>query len=147
MKSAVNLLIFSVAALLALGMVMLYSSSMTQVGADYLVKQLVWCGLGLGGGFVLAAFDYRIFKRYVFPLLAVTILMLLAVRVLGRNINGAHRWFTFGGFSFQPSELAKLLTLIVVAWYGERYQRQVRTMKYGLLLPAAIIGPVLALIL
>ena len=47
MKAAVTILVFCVAALLALGMVMLYSSSMAQVGARYLVMQLVWCGLGL----------------------------------------------------------------------------------------------------
>ena len=47
MKVAVTILVFCVAALLALGMVMLYSSSMAQVGARYLAMQLVWCVLGL----------------------------------------------------------------------------------------------------
>src|SRR5436309_707067 len=46
MKLAVTVLVFCVAALLSLGMVMLYSSSMTQVGAHYLIMQLIWCGLG-----------------------------------------------------------------------------------------------------
>ena len=55
MKVAVTTLVFCVAALLALGMVMLYSSSMgmdaagaPQVGAHYLMMQLIWCALGLG---------------------------------------------------------------------------------------------------
>ena len=47
MKVAVTILVFCVAALLALGMVMLYSSSMAQVGAHYLMMQFVWCVLGL----------------------------------------------------------------------------------------------------
>ena len=47
MKLAVTILVFCVAALLALGMVMLYSSSMTQAGARYLILQLLWCALGL----------------------------------------------------------------------------------------------------
>ena len=47
MKWAVTILAFCVASLLALGMVMLYSSSMAQVGAGYLMRQLIWCGVGL----------------------------------------------------------------------------------------------------
>ena len=47
MKPAVTLLIVCVAALLSLGMVMLYSAMMTQVGARYLVMQLVWAGMGV----------------------------------------------------------------------------------------------------
>ncbi len=48
MKLAVTVLVFCVAALLALGLVMLYSSGMAQVGAHYLIVQLIWCGMGLG---------------------------------------------------------------------------------------------------
>jgi cell division protein FtsW len=47
---------------------------------------------------------------------------------------------------FQPSELAKLALIIVMAWYGERFQRQMRDWKRGLVLPAAFILPVLLLI-
>ena len=46
MKVAVTTLAFCVAALLALGLVMLYSSSMTQVGAHYIILQLLWCAFG-----------------------------------------------------------------------------------------------------
>ena len=49
MKLAVTILVFCVASLLALGMVMLYSSSMAQVGARYLTKQLIWCAAWHGG--------------------------------------------------------------------------------------------------
>ena len=56
MKVAVTTLAFCVAALLALGLVMLYSASMTQVGAQYLKSQLVWCALG----FVLAVTAIRL---------------------------------------------------------------------------------------
>ena len=71
MKSAVTTLAFCVAALLALGMVMLYSSSssMTQhgvrVGANYLIMQMIWCGLGLVACAVATALDYRQLKRAV----------------------------------------------------------------------------------
>ena len=68
MKLAVTLLAFSVAALLALGMVMLYSSSMTQVGAHYLIKQVIWGALGLVFCVAAAATDYRLLKKAAWPL-------------------------------------------------------------------------------
>src|SRR2546430_386517 len=114
MKLAVNTLIFCVAALLALGMVVLYSSSMTLVGAHYLIMQLVWCALGLIGCVAATAIDYRLLKKYSVPLIAFAALLLLLVVVphIGRKINGARRWFDFHGVRFQPSELGKLALII-----------------------------------
>ena len=68
MKLATTLLVFCVGALLALGMVMLYSASMVQVGARYLVMQLVWCALGLVACVVVILLDYRWLKK-ISPLL------------------------------------------------------------------------------
>jgi len=156
MRVAVTVLVFCVAALLSLGMVMLYSSSMTQVGAHYLVMQLVWCTLGLGLCFTAAAMDYRLLKKIAWPLLAFSAILLALVLVphLYRfthcldtpRINGARRWFDLRGIRFQPSELAKLALIIVVAWYGEHFQRQLPTFKRGILTPGLIIAPVLGLI-
>ncbi len=149
MKLAVNTLIFCVAALLALGMVVLYSSSMTQVGAHYLIMQLVWCGLGFVGLVTATAIDYRLLKKYSVPLLAFAALLLLLVVVphIGRKINGARRWFDFHGIRFQPSELAKLALIIFLAGYGERFQRQMGSLQTGILIPGAFIVPVLCLII
>src|SRR5207249_12009678 len=91
-KLAVTTLAFCVAALLALGMVMLYSSSMAQVGARYLVLQLVWCGLGLVLCLVAAALDYRWLKKLAWPLLVFAVLLLVAVLITPK-IKGARRWF------------------------------------------------------
>jgi cell division protein FtsW len=148
MKIAVTMLVFCVAALLALGMVMLYSSSMVQVGAGYLVMQLIWCGLGLVGCVVAASLDYRLLKKVAIPLLGIAIVMLILVLVdgIGLRRNGAQRWFGFGSVRFQPSEFAKLALIIALAWYGERFQRQMHHWHRGLLVPAIFIGLVLGLI-
>jgi cell division protein FtsW len=148
MKVAVTVLTFCVAALLALGMVMLYSSSMTQVGARYLVMQLCWGALGLVLCVGAASVDYRVLKKVAWPLLAVAVLLLALVLLpqMGRRIHGARRWFDFHGFRFQPSELAKVALLIALAWYGERHQRRMPSWKRGILIPGLFIGPVLGLI-
>jgi cell division protein FtsW len=148
MKVAVTLLAFCVAALLALGMVMLYSSSMAQVGARYLIMQLIWCTLGLGVCMTAATVDYRHLKKFAWPLfiVAVVLLALVLESHIGTRINGARRWFTFGSVRFQPSELAKLALIIALAWYGEHFQRQMPTLKRGILIPSLFIGLVLGLI-
>ncbi len=149
MKLAVTILVFCVAALLALGMVMLYSSSMPQVGAHYLVSQLLWCGLGLVLCVTAAWVDYHRLRKLAWPLLllAVVLLALVFVPPLGIRRNGASRWLGYDRTSFfQPSELAKLALIIALAWYGERYQRQMPTWKRGILIPGLIIALVLGLI-
>ena len=148
MKVAITLLVFCIAALLALGMVMLYSASMTQVGAHYLMMQLVWCGLGLVACGVMASTDYALLRKFTWPILAMAVCALVLVLIphIGLKINGARRWLGFGGFRLQPSEMAKLAIIVVMAWYCERYQRQMRDWKRGIVVPAAIVLPVLLLI-
>ena len=148
MKVAVTTLAFCVTSLLALGLVMLYSSSMTQVGTHYLMMQLVWCVFGFGFCVVAAAFDYQLLKKHAWPIFGVAFLLLLLVLVphIGRKINGARRWFDLHGVRFQPSELGKIALIIALAWYGDRFQRRMSTFKWGIVFPVAIIGGILSLI-
>lgn len=148
MKVAVTTLVFCVASLLALGMVMLYSSSMAQVGAGYLTKQLIWCVLGVAACVAATVVDYRRLKKIWWVPLCVALLMLALVLSphVGARINGARRWFRVGGFNFQPSEFAKIALLIALAWYGEHFQRQMPQWKRGLLIPGLLIGLTVGLI-
>jgi cell division protein FtsW len=149
MKTAVTMLVFCVASLLALGMVMLYSSGMAKTGAaQYLLMQLIWAALGIGACVGLVLIDYRLLKRASWPMYALGIVLLCLVFAphIGPKINGARRWLAYGHFRFQSSEFAKLALIVVLAWYGEHFQRQMHTWKKGILLPGAIIGLVLGLI-
>ena len=148
MRLATTTLVFCVGALLALGMVMLYSSSMMQVGARYLMMQLVWCGLGLVGCGVALTFDYRLLKKVSVALLIVCGVLLIAVLIpgIGIRVNGAKRWLGFSGFRLQPSELTKLAAIIFLAHYGEIFQRHMGSFKRGVAIPGAVIGILLGLI-
>jgi cell division protein FtsW len=145
MKVATTLLVFCVGALLSLGFVMLYSAGLFKGGAHYLLMQLVWAGAGLTLAAVLAGSDYRLFKKVSWFLLVVS-LILLGLVLLTPRINGAHRWFKYGPVSFQPSELAKLALIVVLAHYGERYQRFMPSLGRGLILPGLIMAAVVSLI-
>ena len=153
MKVAVTTLVFCVAALLALGMVMLYSSSLslTRPGPHLLFMQLSWCALGLVLCVTAASLDYRLLKKFAWPIFGLAIILLVLVLLplphgVTRKINGARRWFSLGGASFQPSEVAKLALLVMLAWYGERCQRQMHTWSRGILAPGILVGTVLVLI-
>jgi cell division protein FtsW len=142
-------MVFCVGCLLALGVVMLYSSSMVQVGSRYLQMQLVWCGLGLVACFTMAAFDYAWLKRHAWLLFAVTMVLLALVLIpgVGMKVNGARRWFNLYFMRFQVSELAKVALIIGLAWYVDRAQRQMATFVKGLVIPGAAAGLMLGLIL
>ena len=148
MKIAVTTLAFCIAALLALGLVMLYSSSMTQFGAGLLKKQLVWFAFGFALCVAATALDYQVLKKYAWPifLFALFLLVLVIVPHIGRKINGARRWFDFHGLRFQPSEFAKLALVILLAWYGDRCQRYMHTWNRGIVLPGLLILLVLGLV-
>ncbi len=148
MKVAVTILIFSVAALLVLGVVMLYSSTMAHDGLHYLALQSVWCGLGLAVCALALMIDYR-WLKYVWWLLlagAIILLGLVLAPGIGTVHGGARRWFNRFGLSFQPSEFAKLALLIALAWYGERCRRQMEGLVRGILLPGLAIGLVAGLV-
>ncbi|HYT61642.1 MAG TPA: putative lipid II flippase FtsW [Haliangiales bacterium] len=149
MKFATTILVFCVAALLSLGLVMLYSSSMSQPGANYPVAQVIWCGLGLVAAGLVACLDYRYLKKISLPLFLVAIALLVVVLVpssVSVKAGGARRWLNVAHQSFQPSELAKLALVVLLAHYAERYQRFMPTFGRGLVAPALFIGLTLGLI-
>src|SRR6266536_5092592 len=148
MKYVTTILVFCVAALLSLGLVMLYSSSMSPTGASYPAAQVIWCGLGLIVAGIVACVDYRHLKKISIPLFLVALVILSAVLVpgIGLKRGGARRWFEIAHQSFQPSELAKLALIILLAHYAERYQRFMPTFGRGLAVPGVFIGLTLGLI-
>jgi cell division protein FtsW len=151
MKATTTILVFCVTALLALGMVMLYSSSMADAsGSHDFVMQLAWCGLGAVSGLVAATMDYRLLKKFAWPLFgfAVILLVLVLVPHIGSKMNGARRWFRLpvGGVRFQPSELGKMALIVALAWYGDHFQRRMSDWKKGVVMPGLITGVILGLI-
>jgi cell division protein FtsW len=156
MKVAVTSLAFCVAALLALGLVMIYSASNAllkahsnaEIGAHMLQMQLVWCALGLVACAVAAVLDYGLLKKIAWPFYIGALVLAASVFVphFGVRLNGAHRWIRLPGATFQPSELVKIALIIMLAWYCDRSQRKLDTFKRGIIFPGIIIAAALGLI-
>jgi cell division protein FtsW len=156
MKVAVTILAFCVTSLLALGLVMLYSSSMvmmdrhthSEVGAHMLQMQLLWCVLGFVACATLASLDYELLKRFALPVFATALFLAALVFVphIGINLNGAHRWIRLPGATLQPSEMVKIALIIMLARYCDYSQRKMNTFKRGIIIPGIIIAAALGLI-
>lgn len=137
--TARNLLIFCVVSLLCFGSVMVASASMPY--AEYIHENpfyfLIRHGISICVAGVVAFLTYRIsmnlwFKN-AFLLWLITMGLLLAVLLVGTEVNGAHRWIKIGSFTIQPTEIAKIVMAIFTADYVVRRAKEVRTHWKGLL--------------
>src|SRR6202167_3553058 len=126
-RVSVDRWLFTVTMLLVfVGVVMVFSASAVMArerfGSPYafLSKQLIWAATGLVAMVVAMRVDYRRYKNpaLVFSLLGITTLLLISVFFLDRSHN-THRWFRVGAFSFQPSELAKPVLILFLAYFLE----------------------------
>ncbi len=115
----------------------------------YLKHQLLYgLSLGLAGFFFGFLVPYRHYRRYAFPLLLVSLVLLaLVFTKLGVSSGGASRWLSLGSFTFQPSELLKLTyVLYLAAWLANPKANRVRDLREGII-PFLIVSGVVASLL
>ncbi len=151
-KLRIDWLMFAVAAGLAMfGVIMVYSASAmialketanAAEGASqygYVLKQAGFTALGLIGMYAMTKVHYRWLKNqwFVYGLIGVTVLFLMAVFAFPA-INGARRWIRVPGFSFQPSELAKLTVTIFLAYFYTKNEKYIGDLKQTVL-PSALV--------
>jgi rod shape determining protein RodA len=89
--------------------------------------------------FAVAAFDYRLLANLQLSIYLVTVGLLVATTVIGHTLLGARRWLTVGNLVLQPSELAKILVIIVLAKFlcdRERQMDRLRTVLFSFILVA-----------
>lgn len=141
------LLLLAVSVLLAVGLLMVGSASISiadrQVGTPfhYLLRQGVYVVAGVVLAAIIVQIPLRVWQR-VGPLLLLTsmaLLLLVLIPGVGRNVNGATRWLSLGVFSLQVSELAKMALVIYTAGYLVRRGDEVRTTVKGFLKPLGLL--------
>jgi len=121
-----------------------------QYGHSYifLLRQAAALVTGLGGMFVLMRTDYRRLREpvVVYSAVCVVLLLLVATFFLDKS-HATHRWIKLGPFNLQPSELAKLVAVLYLAWFLDLKRRSAATLGFNKqdfvqnILPA--VGPVL----
>lgn len=143
------------ATLLAVGLVMVFSSSSVRALSDvgdayyYLKRQLLWAILGLGAMFVMMRIDYWQIRRYARPFFFISFITLIVVLIpgVGKAAGGARRWIGYGIAQFQPSELIKLAVVVYMAWALSRSPEKVKSFTRGVLPYVILLGLLFFLIL
>jgi rod shape determining protein RodA len=114
-------------ALTAFGTVLVWAATepaLKQAGLDphtYLKKAILWAALGIVLMMATACTDYRRIRRWTPGIYCLSLLLLLAVLVIGQSVNGAKAWIDVpGGFQVEPSEFAKLGLILSAAWLLSR---------------------------
>src|SRR4051812_21586607 len=108
------LLFFIPIGLVVFGTIFIHSAEPEQT---YWIKQLIWLGASMVVFITMTVTDYRRWLRLAPFFYGFIILCLMAVLVIGMRINGQQCWINLGGFAFQPSEPAKLATILMLARY------------------------------
>jgi rod shape determining protein RodA len=102
--------------LVVFGLLVVYSATSVP-GAHHglWTKQLMWAGFALVVAAVAASIHYRVYDSLAWPLYGISLLMLGLVLAIGTSTMGAKRWIHLGPLQFQPSEMAKIATVLVLA--------------------------------
>jgi rod shape determining protein RodA len=121
------LLLLATGALVAYGLWVLQSVTSTDVAGDpdyYVFRQSIYVAAGAVLLVLVAAVDPAVYRRFRVPLYGLVLVLLLAVFALAEEVRGSKRWIEIGFFNFQPSELGKIVLVIVLAGFvAERRHR------------------------
>ena len=140
--------------LLSLGLVMVLSASSPSALSDgnsysFFIKQAIFAVAGLGAMLFISKIDYRFYKKYYILAYAISILLLIAVLAIGKNVNGATRWIYIGtdALSVQPSEIVKFLMIIFYAAMLTKNRDRLEKYGKGFWFHLALVLPIIGLLI
>lgn len=106
--------IISMASLMLFGILNIYVASRSEYGTLFLIRQSIWFVICMVALYFIIAIDYTVFKGYTPLFYWGSVALLIVTMVIGTEINGAKGWIRLGPASFQPSELAKMATIMML---------------------------------
>ena len=141
--------------LVGIGIVMVYSTSAIIAGDRFgdpyyfLRRQALYAGAGFLLMIMMMFIPYEILKRFAYPIFILSVLLLIAVLIpgIGHRAGGSMRWLKIGGFTFQPSEFAKLGLIIFLAYFLTKKEEKIRSFSFSFLPTILLSGLVIALVL
>jgi rod shape determining protein RodA len=130
------LLLLAALGLVALGTLLIYSGSLSQFGrpemSDYshpVVRQVVFASIGVALALFFARLDYRVLGTFAFGLYIAIVALLFFVDAVGESAYGSRRWLAIGGVQVQPSEIAKLVVVLMLAKYLSDRQENMNSLR------------------
>lgn len=145
-----------VTVLCAFGLVMIFSASYYYAqhysganydGFYYLKRQALYLAVGYPVMLILSMLNYRVIQRANVVALLISIALLIAVLLWGRDLNGGKRWLYIGPISVQPSEVAKFGMMIFMCAYMAKHRNEMTSFRNGMLPMLLVIGLIAGLII
>lgn len=147
-------LLITILLLLSIGLIMVLSASSPSALSEsgnsytYFFRQAIFAVAGLFMMWVISNIDYRFYQKYSKLAYIVAFLLLLAVPLIGREVNGAKRWiYITESLSFQPSEIVKLLMILFYAGMLVKNRDELDKYGKGFLKHIMMIAPIIVLLL
>jgi cell division protein FtsW len=149
------IIVLMVVALTCFGVVMVYSASSIMAtkkfhdGFYFLKRQGIYALLGFGAMAAAMRIDYHFWKKAAIPILlfCLGLLVLVLIPGIGGSAGGSSRWLRLPGFSFQPSEMAKIAFIMYMAFSLDKKQDKVRFFSTGFLPYMVVLAVMLLLLL
>ncbi|HSQ36853.1 MAG TPA: putative lipid II flippase FtsW [Acidimicrobiia bacterium] len=107
-----------------------YALESQQDSLFYFKRQLMWLAAGVVGLAAAAALPVRWWRRLAFPFFVTTLLLLAAVQLMGIRVSGSERWLALGPVTLQPSEFAKLATVLFLATLVSRREDSMHRFRH-----------------
>jgi rod shape determining protein RodA len=123
-------LLLAAAVLSVFGILFIYSSAITSTGvlvSQEYMRQILWSSAGLVIALFLSMVNYRRFREITVYLYLGTLALLIYTCLFGKPVNGARAWIGVGSFGIQPSEFAKITTILLLARYLDDTRRAPRS--------------------
>jgi len=134
--------------LFGFGLLAIYSSTVNNTFAqENFQRQIVWGVFSFVIFFITYSLPTNIFKSFTVPGYLISLLLLLAVLAIGRQISGSKSWLVIGSMGFQPSEIAKIATIMAIASYLSRNNSNIDSFKDILITLAVGVTPVLLILM
>ena len=153
-RKSAYILFLAVLALLVIGIVMLFSTSAYARDSHgdvyfFIKRQAIWIGIGLVACIFAALMNYQFWQKtwWLWFAVALAALALCYIPHIGMRINGSRRWVGYGPITFQPSEFAKIATIIFLAAWFARREKPDGNVFSEFIIPLAIISVPAALVL
>lgn len=134
--------------LLGIGLLAIYSATQNNsLAENNFIKQLFWVGIGIIIFFIVFSIPTNSFKIIAWPAYLFSVLLLLVVFVMGRKISGAKSWLYLGSLGFQPSEIAKISTILALSSFLSKKDIDLEKFKDILIALAIGLTPVILILL
>ena len=138
--------------LVSFGILNVYSATFSETSGGLfdltqaIGKQIFFLIFSMFIGIIILSINSKFFEQFALLGYFISILLLVGLFVFGKTVSGATSWYNIGGLSFQPSELAKVTTALIIASLMSKFQSDIKTPRTLFKIGAYIILPFLLII-